>query len=316
MVQIGIVHGDQESFPLAVLEELNSHRKGCCRFLDVEALNLEDREFGGWDTEIVLDLFSRKMPFLSESLYLIWQFSDTKVFNDPRNLRLHNRATVRQLAKLAGLQTSRAYLLPAKDYPQNFPQAGFENLRTPFNWEELFRSTGPYPQLQSLSFEGESGILVQDLHTLWRRYNETGTELHELISPPSSDSLFRVYVVGGETFVRRLDPLTRYLLPPDKISSADQSALQKASKSVLRNTPMTICAIDFGLNTEGVEYIDMSPYPNLEWWTLGESDFARAVEGAVKLLSEYLPQEKPKKRKTKKKESGKDTPAPQKKGRS
>ena len=309
MAQIGIVHGDQESFPLAVLEALNSHRKGCCRFLDVESLNLEDREFGGWDTDIVLDLFSRKMPFLSESLYLVWQFSNTKVFNDPKNLRLHNRATARQLAKLAGLRTAASFLLPAKDYPANFPQAGFENLRSPFNWETMFKATGPYPQLQSLSFEGESGILVQDLHTLWRRYNETGTDLHELISPPSSDTLFRVYVVGEQSFTRRLDPLTRYLLPPSKISRAEQTALQKAAKSVLRNTPMSICAIDLGLGLEGVEYIDMTPYPDLEWWTLGEKDFAKAVRGAVKLLRDYLP---PETRKEKSKAKAKPTSAPKK----
>ena len=115
MAEIGILHGTLESFPQAVLEALNSYRRGCCRYLTIDALNLDDHLNSGWSTPVVLDLFSRRLPFLNESLYLVWQFTSTKVLNEPRTLRLHNRATVRKLAGLAGYKTPRSYLFPARE---------------------------------------------------------------------------------------------------------------------------------------------------------------------------------------------------------
>ena len=299
MAQIGILHGTLESFPQAVLEELNSFRPGCCKYLNVDALNLEYREECGWDTPVVLDLFSRRLPFLNESLYLVWQFTQTKVLNEPRTLRLHNRATVRQLAKQAGLQTPSSYLFPARETFPALPEEGFVNLKYPVSWEEALERCGPYPTLQSLSFNGELPSLVTDLGTLWRRYNDTGSGLQELVAPPQSDQLYRVYFVGEVMIVRGLDPLTRQLLPSHKLTSEVSEAMAQAVQKLRREIQLSISSFDFGWNGDRVEYIDLNPDPTLEWWNLGERDFTRLVHGAVELLKNYLPSpKKPKKKKS------------------
>ena len=59
MAEIGILHGTFESFPQAVLEELNSFRRGCCRYLSVDALNLVHREEAGWESFAVLVVEAR-----------------------------------------------------------------------------------------------------------------------------------------------------------------------------------------------------------------------------------------------------------------
>lgn len=289
MAEIGILHGALESFPQAVLEELNSYRRGCCKFLTIDALNLECRKEAGWDTPVVLDLYSRKLPFLNESLYLIWQFSQTKVLNEPRTLRLHNRATVRQLAKLAGFRTSCAYLLPARDTFPKLPDEGFVNLRYPVNWEKALRCCGPYPILQSLAFNGEEGELITDLGALWRRYNETGSAIQELVSPPTSERIFRVYFVGEVTIIREMDPLTRQLYGNGKLPPELSQALDHAAKKMRKEVHLSISSFDFGWDGKSVEYIDLNPDPTLEWWNLGEYDFSLLVRGAVDLLKNYLP---------------------------
>ncbi len=301
MAQIGILHGDKESFPQGVLEELNRHRKGCCRFLKVDALDLDRPKAGGWDTPVILDLFSRHMPFLNESLYLIWQFSKTKVFNEPRTLRLHNRATVRMLAKQSGMKTGKALMLPAKDCPAGFPERGFINLRYPIDWEGALAACGEFPLLQTLEFDGDCGVLIQDLGTLWRRYNETGTALQQLVSPPSTEELYRVFVVGESRFVRPLEPLTRQLLPASKVASKKQKQLLDATADLLTKLPLDVASLDLGLISKEVEYVDLNPDPDLEWWTLGEHDFALALEGAVNMLKKHLP---PKRKATTRKRKG------------
>lgn len=289
MAEIGILHGTLESFPQAVLEELNIYRRGCCKFLTVDCLTLENRQSSGWDTPVVLDLFSRRLPFLNESLYLVWQFSQIKVLNEPRTLRLHNRATVRQLAKLAGFKTPQAYLLPARETFPKLPDEGFINLRYPVNWESALTACGPYPILQSLTFSGEEGELITDLGALWRRYNETGSAIQELVSPPSSDRLYRVYFVGEVTIVREMDPLTRQLHPSRPLPEEVVGALEQAAKKLRKEVHLSISSFDFGWDGEQVEYIDLNPDPTLEWWNLGERDFAHLVQGAVEMLKTYLP---------------------------
>ena len=304
MAEIGILHGTLESFPQAVLEELNSFQRGCCKFLSVDALNLAHKEESGWDTAVVLDLFSRRLPFLNESLYLIWQFTETKVLNEPRTLRLHNRATVRQIAKLAGFKTADSYLFPARETFPKLPPEGFANLRYPVSWEKSLERCGPYPILQSLNFNGEEGGLVTDLGTLWRRYNETGSGLQELVSPPVSERIFRVFFVGDVMIVRELDPLTRQLFQNTKLSQNIIDPLARAAKKLRKEVPLSISSFDFGWDGKQVEYIDLNPDPPLEWWNLGERDFSRLVGGAVSLLKTYMPP-RPRAKKTRSKTKGK-----------
>lgn len=289
MAEIGILHGSLESFPQAVLEELNSYRRGCCRYLTIDALNLDDHTDSGWDTPVVLDLFSRRLPFLNESLYLVWQFTSTKVLNEPRSLRLHNRATVRKIAKLAGFRTSRSWLFPARETFPPLSEAGFANLAYPISWEKALEECGPYPILQSLSFSGESGGLITDLGALWRRYNETGSGLQELVSPPESERIFRVFFVGDVVLVREMDPLTRQLYPSKPLASDLTSNLVAAAKKLRKEISLYISSFDFGWDGHEVEYIDLNPDPALEWWNLGEHDFSLLVDGAVSLLKNFLP---------------------------
>ena len=289
MAEIGILHGTLESFPQAVLEELNSFRRGCCKYLTIDALNLDLKEEAGWDTPVVLDLFSRRLPFLNESLYLVWQFSQTKVLNEPRTLRLHNRATVRQLARKAGFKTPVSYLVPARETFPKLPNEGFANLKYPVCWEEAFQQCGPYAILQSLNFNGESPELVTDLSGLWRRYNETGSGLQELVSPPTSQRLYRVFFVGEVMLVREMDPLTRQLLPSHKASDKAALAMAGAAQELRKEIHLSISSFDFGWDGRDVEYIDLNPDPTLEWWNLGERDFSLLVDGAVEMLKTYLP---------------------------
>ena len=301
MAEIGILHGNKESFPQAVLEGLNRLSKGSCRLLCVDALHGQDYDRWGWDTPVVLDLFSGQMPFLKEALHLLSQEPGRKVYNCPKIGRLHNRATVRRIASKLGLETRLSLLLPARSVKSGFPEQGYVNLRFPMAWEELFSSVGSYPYLQALNFDRQPGVTVEDLGALWRRYNETGTALQELVEAPKADELYRVYALGKERFVRPLEPLTRQMLDPEPIDSEREKRLLEATDSILREVPWTICSVDLGWSKSGIEYLDSNPDPYLEWWVLGERHFSQAVDGVVDLLGSHLKNSKtsPKSRKKK-----------------
>jgi hypothetical protein len=288
MAQIGILHGNKESFPQAVMEGLNRHQKACCRFLCVDALHQQDDQRWGWDTPVVFDLFSGQMPFLKEALHLLSRDPERTILNCPKLSRLHNRATVRLEAAAAGIATPPAIVLPARSTAPKFPEQGYVNLRFPLAWEEILRAAGPYPQLQALDFDREPGVTVEDLGALWRRYNETGTVLQELVGAPSTDEIYRVFAIGTARFVRPLEPLTRQLLPADRLSQATIDTLIAAADAVLARVPWSVSAFDLGLSGGKVEYLDANPDPFLEWWVLGEKDFAQAVDGAVDMLKSHL----------------------------
>lgn len=289
MAEIGILHGTLESFPQAVLEGLNGYKRGCCCLLTLDALDPTDPAGSGWVTPVVLDLFSRRLPFLNESLYLVWQVSQTKVINDPRLLRLHNRATVRLLADRLGLHTARSFVLPARETFPPLPEEGFVNLKYPVSWKRVLKACGAYPILQSLAFSGEQGSLITDLGTLWRRYNETGSGIQELISPPRSKRIFRLYFVGEVVLIREVDPLTRQLFGTGSVPKNVTAPLIAAARKILAELPLEIASFDLGWDGNEVEYIDLNPDPTLEWWNLGEKDFSLLVEGAIALLKNFIP---------------------------
>lgn len=304
MAEIGLLHGNKESFPQAVLEGLNRVRKGCCRFLCVDALHGQDHSRWGWDTPIIFDLFSGQMPFLKEALNLLAHDVDRTILNCPKLARLHNRATLRQVAVKAGLQTPLSLLLPARAVSSKFPEQGFVNLRFPLAWEELFSSVGSYPYLQALDFDRQPGVTVEDLGALWRRYNETGTALQELVEAPKSDELYRVFAIGNARFVRPLESLTRQMMEPEPIKPEIEKSLIGAANALLNEVPWSVCSFDLGLTSKGVEYLDSNPDPYLEWWVLGEHHFSQAVEGAVDLLSARLQPVKTSSKSRKKKGQG------------
>lgn len=300
MAQIGILHGNKESFPQAVMEALNRHQRGCCRFLCVDALHQLDHTLWGWDTPIILDLFSGQMPFLQEAVHLLALDGDRTILNCPKLARLHNRATVRRIAGQAGLRIPCSILLPARSTGPKFPEQGYVNLRFPLAWEEILRAAGPYPHLQALDFDREPGVTVEDLGALWRRYNETGTVPQELVHAPQSEHVYRVYAIGTARFVRPLDPLTHHLMPAGGVSPSQTNTLIAAADAILAKVPWAISALDLGLQGQDVEYLDANPDPYLEWWVLGEADFARAVDGALAVLKPLLKASESKKTRKKK----------------
>lgn len=288
MAEIGILHGNKESFPQAVLEGLNKIQKGCCRFLCVDALHGQDHNRWGWDTPVIFDLFSNQMPFLKEALHLLAHDPERIVLNCPKIARLHNRATLRQVAARAGLSIPLSLLLPARAVGSRFPDQGFVNLRFPIAWEEILASVGSYPHLQALNFDRQPGVTVEDLGTLWRRYNETGTVLQELVASPKSDETYRVYAIGDTRFVCALEPLTHQLIPEERLNPDKEQSLLAAANTILAEVPWSVCSFDLGWTANGIEYLDANPDPYLEWWVLGERLFAQAVDGAVALLKAQL----------------------------
>lgn len=304
MAEIGILHGNKESFPQAVLEGLNRVRKGCCRFLCVDALHGQDHSRWGWDTPIIFDLFSGQMPYFKEALHLLTRDPGRTILNCPKLGRLHNRATLRTVAAQAGLAIPLSLLLPARSVGPKFPEQGFINLRFPLAWEEILSSVGSYPYLQALDFDRQVGVTIEDLGALWRRYNETGTALQELVAAPKAEELYRVTVVGAARLVRPLEPLTRQMLEPGALKPEVKQALIAAADAILKQVPWTVCSFDLGWSKTGIEYIDSNPDPYLEWWVLGEGDFAQAVDGAVELLRTHLAPAKTSSKNRKKKGQG------------
>ncbi len=284
MTKFGILHGHRESFPQAVLEALNSHRRGCCRYLCVDALTLEDLEGCGWDVDVVLDFVSQDLPFFRECLYLLERSTRIKVINSPSLLRVHNRATVRQLAKTLGFSTPRSLLLPSKTPPKGLTEISFLNLRYPLDWKRALEGSGSFPYLRALNFDGEQGAVVQDLGNLWRRYDHSDETLLELVESPASDEIYRVFVIGETQFVRSLEPLTHQLLPHRSLKPSLVRELQDAAQALLAHIPVSLGSVDLALNQNLIEYVDFDPSPALEWWHLGEYHFTRAVHGATELL--------------------------------
>src|SRR6187431_1903033 len=139
MKKIGVLYGQERSFPTAFIEKVNSKGIDGIRAEPVRIDKAAQGEKSGY--AVIIDRISQDVPF-----YRAWlknaALTGTAVVNNPFWWSADEKFFNNALATKIGVAVPRTVLLPSHEVPPDTNANSFRNLAYPLNWEAIFNYVG------------------------------------------------------------------------------------------------------------------------------------------------------------------------------
>ena len=284
MKKIGILFGQENTFPQAFVDRVNAKKvKG----VKAELVQLtEARQFVPNDYAVIIDRISQDVPF-----YRAWlknaAITGTAVINNPFWWSADEKFFNNALAEQVGVPVPKTVLLPSKERPDDTTGESFRNLKL-LEWESIYEYLGGFPFFMKPHAGGgwKSVFKVNDPQELFEAYNQTEQLVMMLQEAVDFDSYWRCYCIGQKDvrimpYEPRNPHHTRYVADFD----VPKKLLDTIHDYVLRLNK----ALGYDFNTvefavrDGVPLaIDFcNPAPDADIHSVGEENFEWVVEHAA-----------------------------------
>lgn len=285
MKKIGILFGQERSFPTAFVDRINSKKiKG----IKAEPLHVEEvMQNKAIDYAVVIDRISQDVPFYRSFLKNA-AATGTAVINNPFWWSADEKFFNNVLSEQIGVPVPKTVLLPSKDLPTDTSSASFSNLKYPLDWDAMIEYLGGFPLFMKPHAGGgwKSVYKVDNKEEMFRAYDETGHLVMMLQEAIDFEAYFRCYCIGGK-YVKVMPYEPRN--PHHLRYVADFDVSKKLLKTVEKQTLALNKALGYDFNTcefavkDGIAYaIDFcNPAPDADIHSVGEENFEWVVETAA-----------------------------------
>jgi hypothetical protein len=287
MKKIGILFGQENTFPPAFVERVNSKKeKGItAEFVKIDKVVQGDPS--GYD--VIIDRISQDVPFYRAFLKNA-ALNGTAVINNPfwwsADEKFFNNALMTKLE----VAVPKTVLLPSNQHPDDTNANSFRNLDYPLNWDAMFSYVGFPAYFKPFAGGGWKNVYrLESPDDFFKAYNETGQLVMMLQEEIQFTEYFRCYALDKKDFhIMRYDPKQphhlRYVINPEPI---DKTLMEKLMKSLTTISN----ALGYDFNTielavrDGIPYaIDFcNPAPDAEKTSVGEENFNWIVEAAANM---------------------------------
>ncbi len=285
MKKIGILFGQERSFPHAFIERVNSKGE---KDIIAEAVSIDKVMQGeGNGYAVIIDRISQDVPFYRAMLKNaaatgtavinnpFWWSADEKFFN--------NVLCVTEM----DVPVPKTVLLPSKDHPEDTSGDSFSNLAYPMDWEGIFNYIGFPAFMKPHAGGGWKHVYPLDnANEFFEKYAETGQLVMMLKEAIEFDSYFRCYGIGGK-YVRIMDYEPRN---PHHLRYAAKHDVSDELRAQMEELVLRICrGLGYDFNTvefavrDGVPVaIDFcNPAPDADINSVGPENFEWVVETAA-----------------------------------
>ncbi len=287
MKKIGILFGQENTFPPAFVERVNSKKEKGITAEFVKIDKVVQGESSGYD--VIIDRISQDVPFYRAFLKNA-ALNGTAVINNPfwwsADEKFFNNALMTKL----DVAVPKTVLLPSNQHPDDTNANSFRNLDYPLNWDAMFSYVGFPAYFKPFAGGGWKNVYrLESPDDFFKAYNETGQLVMMLQEEINFTEYFRCYALDKKDFhIMRYDPKQphhlRYVINPEPI---DKTLMEKLNKSIA--TISDFLGYDF--NTielavrDGIPYaIDFcNPAPDAEKTSVGEENFEWIVEAAANM---------------------------------
>ena len=143
MKKIGILYGQENTFPQAFVDRVNSKKvKG----VKAELMKLsEARQNIQNDYAVIIDRISQDVPFYRAYLKNA-AITGTAVINNPFWWSADEKFFNNALAEQVGVPVPKTALLPSKNHPDDTNANSFRNLEM-LNWKDIYKYLGGFPSV-------------------------------------------------------------------------------------------------------------------------------------------------------------------------
>jgi glutathione synthase/RimK-type ligase-like ATP-grasp enzyme len=294
MKKIGVLFGQERSFPLALIDRINRSGADDIRAEPVKlgGIGLET----GWTYDLILDRISQDVPFYRAILKKCVA-DGTTVVNNPFWWSADDKFFNNVLARAIGVAVPKTVILPSKEHPPDTTSESMSNLIYPLNWEEIFSHVGFPAYFKPYSGGGWKSVYrVENPDEFFAAYNKSGQNVMTLQEEIVFTEYFRCYAIGGK-YVRimRYDPRQPHALRYVRESRPiDPKLNQRVHDDCLKLT----AALGYDFDTlefavrDGVPYaIDfLNPAPDADPASVGKENFDWVLEHATRWLIERVRQ--------------------------
>jgi len=290
MKKIGILFGQERSFPEAFVKKVNELAPSGIKAEFVSIDKIFQAE--ALDYAVIIDRISQDVPFYRAALKNA-AITGTAVINNPFWWSADEKFFNNALAVKLGVPVPKTALIPSYEQPTDTSDQSFSNLAFPLDWEAIFEYTG-FPAYMK-PFDGGGWKEVYKLHDkedFFDKHSQTKQTVMMLQEEIIFDAYFRCYCIGGK-YVRVMpyEPRNpfhlRYVVdgPP-----SDEKLLKTIHDHVItlnQYLGYDFNTVEFAVR-DGIPYaIDFcNPAPDADINSVGQENFDWVVETSARYAIE------------------------------
>jgi hypothetical protein len=289
MKRIGVLFGQEHSFPGALVERVNAlHPEGIvAEFVLTGAVPLD----GVSHYAVIVDRISHDIPFYRTYLKHA-ALNGTVVVNNPFWCGADDKFLNYTLAEKLGVAVPPTAVLPHKEHPGKTTDRSMRNLEFPLDWDSVFAYVGEHGYLKPVDGGGWRDVYhVRGREDFFRAYDQSRDLCMVYQKAIEYTDYFRCYVVGqSKVRIMPYDPrrphAERYL------QQDVQGIAGKKLQERIERDALTLCqALGYDLNSvefavqDGIPYaIDfLNPVPDADLHSVGPENFEWIVEQVAKM---------------------------------
>ena len=193
MKKAGILFGQENTFPPAVIDRINKLGQGEVQAEPVRIDKVIQGEPCGYD--VVIDRISQDVPF-----YRGWlknaALTGTAVVNNPFWWSADEKFFNNALATKIGVSVPRTVLLPSHDHPPDTNDHSFRNLAFPMDWGAIFDYVGFPAYFKPFAGGGWKNVYkLENPDQFFKAYSETGQLVMMLQEEVKFEQYYRCYCI-------------------------------------------------------------------------------------------------------------------------
>ncbi len=284
MKKIGILFGKERSFPMAIIERINSKNVPGITAEAVRIDKVAQGEPSGY--AVIFDRISQDVPFYRAFLKNA-ALCGTAVINNPFWWSADEKFFNNCLATKIDVPVPKTVILPSYELPADTSDQSFSNLAFPMDWEGMFAYTGFPAYMKPFAGGGWKNVYkLESIEDFYEKHKETEQLVMMLQEEIQFTEYYRCYCIGRK-YVRIMsyEPRNPHHLRYVADFKPTEARLKQMTDIVLRINNY----LGYDFNTvelairDGVPYaIDFcNPAPDADVASVGEENFAWVVENAA-----------------------------------
>lgn len=284
MKKIGVLFGQERSFPMAFVERVNEKK---IPGIMAETVRI-DKVMQGVASEyaVIIDRISQDVPFYRAYLKNA-AICGTAVINNPFWWSADEKFFNNCLATKINVPVPKTVILPSRELPSDTSDQSFSNLSFPLDWESIFNYVGFPAYMKPFAGGGWKNVYrLESKDDFFEKHGETGQLVMLLQEEIVFEEYYRCYCIGGK-HVRIMSYEPRN---PHHLRYAADFAPSEEKLKMMEDIVLRINAyLGYDFNTvelalrNGVPYaIDFcNPAPDADIKSVGQANFDWVVETAA-----------------------------------
>jgi len=290
MKKIGILFGQENTFPWALVDRINDMKVDG---ITAEAASIDVvQQAKSTDYAVIIDRISQDVPFYRAYLKNA-AIGGTAVINNPFWFSADEKFFNNALAEKIGVPVPKTVLLPSNQRPDDTDENSFRNLKFPTDWDYIYNYIGFPAYMKPFSGGGWKSVYrLENSEDLFNKHKETGQLVMMLQEEIQFKEYFRCYCLGQKyVHIMQYEPRNphhlRYVKDGPPIEQQLLDTIHDYTIKLNQWLGYDFNTVEFAVR-DGVPYaIDFcNPAPDADVNSVGQDNFDWVVEHAAKMAVE------------------------------